>query len=228
MKIIQLAIPFAIAMALSGCASIFTPMGDDKWDCNRKQDPNSPHCRSFKSVELGTSGPLPASRFDREFSLSEADALNKIAPEGKPAAARETPVGSKVAALPHLLNTEPAIAGLPVREGPVIQRVKIKRWVDDNDALNEGSVVYREIRGNKWAGFPAVQRSMDGGINPAVYPHRDEESSSGDDVKVAIPGKQATPTKAQQNFSQPATASVVSDAGSEPTPSAIGDNAMPE
>lgn len=217
---------FLIATSLTGCSSMFTPMGDDKWDCNRKQDPNSPHCRSFKAVESGTSGPLPASRFDREFNLSEVDALNKIAPEPSRKQGNTTQVN--LGALPHQRIIAPSIAGLPVREGPVIQRTLIKRWVDDNDALNEGSVVYREIRGNKWAGFSAANRIQDGGINPNIYPHREEDPPSSEDEKSGTKLK-ATPTQAQQqNFSQPATANVNGDPESETSPSVTGDNVLPE
>ncbi|NHR07801.1 TraV family lipoprotein [Chromobacterium haemolyticum] len=224
-KVISISV-ILFATALTGCSSMFTPMGDDKWDCNRKQDPNSPHCRSFKAVESGTSGPLPASRFDREFNLSEVDALNKIAPE--PSRNKNIAAQVNLGALPHQRITAPSIAGLPVREGPVIQRTLIKRWVDENDTLNEGSVVYREIRGNKWAGFTAVNRSQDGGINPNVYPHREEDASSIEVEKTGAKFKVPPTQTQQQNFSQPATANVNGAPESETSPSVNGDSALPE
>jgi len=43
-----------IAM-LAGCS--FNPIGESKFDCNRKENP-SEYCRSFKALERSTNGPF--------------------------------------------------------------------------------------------------------------------------------------------------------------------------
>ncbi|OYU42281.1 MAG: hypothetical protein CFE44_24860, partial [Burkholderiales bacterium PBB4] len=162
----------AITCLLAGCAAQMNPVGEAKFDCNRRQDSRSPHCRSFKSVDASTNGELPNSRFDKEFKVSDLDRLYGIDPDEvvveKP---KSTPAK---AALPHQRRNEPPLAGSPVREGPVIQRVWIKRFVDGRDLLTENTVVYKEIKGTKWAGFDAV--GTDNMADAKTYPRRPPEA----------------------------------------------------
>jgi conjugal transfer pilus assembly protein TraV len=69
-------------LVLTGCSSAFNPMGSNSYDCNRKQDPSSPFCHSFKAVEASTNGELPDSRFDTELKFSDYDKATDIAPTG--------------------------------------------------------------------------------------------------------------------------------------------------
>lgn len=159
----------ALAILLSGCAAQMNPIGEAKFDCNRRQDSRSPHCRSFKSVDASTSGELPNSRFDKEFKVSDLDRLYGINPDE--AADQEPKKGAAVShVLPHQKRNEAPLAGSPVREGPVIQRVWIKRFVDGRDLLTENTVVYKEIKGSKWAGFDA--RGVDMSVDSKAYPKR--------------------------------------------------------
>jgi conjugal transfer pilus assembly protein TraV len=167
---------FAISAAvlfLSGCANSFNPIGEGKFDCNRKQDPKSPLCRSFKSVEASTATPLPQSRFDVEFKISDYDRLTGIAPDDPAPAAQQPTVNPPVVmhSLPHQAKPTALPAGTPVREGPVVQRVWVKRFVDDRDLLTESTIVYKEIRPTQWSGFRATAQSA-AGVQGGVYPHK--------------------------------------------------------
>jgi conjugal transfer pilus assembly protein TraV len=172
----QSPILFAICTAiilLGGCANSFNPVGEGKFDCNRKQDPKSPLCRSFKSVEAATAAPLPQSRFDVEFKISDYDRLNGIAPdEAAPVVQSPNLVAPVVTnSLPHQAKPTTLAPGSPVREGPVVQRVWVKRFVDDRDLLTESTIVYKEIRPTKWSGFSASAQSA-AGAQGGVYPHK--------------------------------------------------------
>src|SRR5207237_312224 len=123
----------------------------------------SPYCRSFKAVERGTSGAVPASRFDETLRLAEHDKLTGIAPTGpgrtataeatassEPAAVgiRSIAPGSDFAEAP----TQAALQGRPVRQGPLVQRVWVKRFADGNDMLVGTTYVYKEILPTRWSG----------------------------------------------------------------------------
>lgn len=161
-----------MTVLLVGCASAFNPVGDSTFDCNRKQNPDSPYCNSFKAVDAGTTGPLPASRFDKAFDMQQSDQLNGIAPVDQAPTSRTTgKAGHKTALLPHQTDgLLPTIAGQPVRIGPVIQRVVIKRWVDDSDSLHEGVVVYREVKPGHWSGVANTSPDNPAG-RAGRYPH---------------------------------------------------------
>ena len=228
MKLVKTFLGASVVITLSGCGSLFAPMGADKFDCNRKQDPSSPYCRSFRSVENGTNAPIPPSRFDREFKMADSDALNNIAPDGankgalptqgtavvSTMAAVKAPV---VSALPHQTGG-PSLDGQPVRVGPVIQRVLINRWVDDDDMLHAGTVVYREVIAPHWAGFDPVDSG-----NPyasvfssyrqnAVYPHRESD-------EPAPAKKTSSRESASASDGSPAAAASDNPQQSAPTPS---------
>jgi conjugal transfer pilus assembly protein TraV len=171
-NLIPLAALAIVATLLQGCASAMNPVGETKFDCNRKQDAKSPFCRSFKAVEAATAADLPQSRFDQEFTLGEIDRMTGIAPDDKKPAALPTATnhnnGKPI--LPHQAGYGQPLAGAPVREGPVIQRVWVKRFVDDRDLLTENTIVYKEIRNTRWAGFDAASQSGNG--QPGAYPHK--------------------------------------------------------
>ena len=63
-KLAVIAISLCAVPVLSGCPAAFNPIGSNSYDCNRKQDPSSIYCHSFKAVEASTNGELPPSRFD--------------------------------------------------------------------------------------------------------------------------------------------------------------------
>lgn len=186
----------SLAALFAGCS--FNPIGDSKFDCNRKENPSA-YCRSFKALVKSTDGPLPESRFDQEFRMSDYDRATGIAPD---AATAVTTVGDTAAGsgrLPHQRSNavgEP-LAGMPVRRAPVVQRVFIKRFVDENDILQDDVIVYREVKGGRWSGFEAAS---DEARAPGVYPHRasdsvlaeaDTNESSAQQTNLAQPGSGA-------------------------------------
>jgi len=194
---------------LVGCAAQFNPVGEVKFDCNRKQDAQSPYCRSFKSVEQSTTGQLPRSRFDREFNIEEHDRLTGIAPDapqqnstkGK-AGTPAPPAAPEMVRLPHQMREEPPLEGQPVRQGPVVQRVWIKRFVDGRDVLTENTVVYKEIQPNRWAGFEPTAK-FDG--DKTAYPRRPIEAPK--DEQAATPStpqnQEVSKASPQTEFKQP-------------------------
>lgn len=191
----------AIALAaatLSACS--FNPIGESTFDCNRKENA-SEYCRSFKALEKSTNGTLPESRFDKEFRMSDFDRANGLAPDApsdKPST-NSLPSGASVyaAVLPHNRATQGSdlVAGAPVRRAPVIQRVFIKQFVDENDMLQGDVVVYKEVKGSKWTGFDATSSSASTG-GPAIYPHKTQDSPV-----VAV--EPTAPASQGANFSQP-------------------------
>lgn len=195
---------------LAGCS--FNPIGESKFDCNRKENP-SEYCRSFKALERSTNGPLPESRFDKEFKMSDYDRATGIAPDAKVAATGSSAAaGMGAGLLPHQrLNAGgELVAGMPVRKAPVVQRVYIKRFVDENDSLQEEAVVYREVKGARWAGFDGTAQETQ---MPGAYPHRAKNST-------AVTAEVDEPPPQQSNLAQPdsgtsgAAGSAMSPAGS--------------
>lgn len=179
--------------SLCGCS--FNPIGESTFDCNRKENP-SPFCRSFKALVKSTDGPLPESRFDKEFRMSDYDRATGIAPDDLTAASGRSEASAGGAALlPHqqVSSAGDPVAGMPVRKAPVIQRVWIKRFVDENDSLQEDVVVYREVQGPRWTGFEARGRDTQG---PDAYPRRAPSASPA----VA---ESAAPTQFHTDLAQP-------------------------
>jgi hypothetical protein len=178
-----------LAASLTACS--FSPIGESTFECNRKENP-SEYCRSFKALEKSTNGPLPESRFDKEFRMSDYDRATGIAPDS----AKGNPgMGMAVAGrLPHQ-RLDPAgepVDGMPLRKAPVVQRVFIKRFVDENDSLQDDVVVYREIKGPRWAGFDGAGQELRA---PGAYPHRSKGS--------ALADTEVDPTLQQTNLGQP-------------------------
>lgn len=187
-NILTATVAACLLVALSGCSTAFNPIGSNSYDCNRKQDPSSKYCHSFKAVESSTNGELPDSRFDAELKFSQYDKDTEIAPVGdkshtgmKSGGGEALVMGS--GSLTLLGGADPAPQdGAPVRQGPVVQRTWIKHFVDDSDMLTSDMTVYKEIVQTRWAGF-------DGG-NPAGgtqgnYPHKIAETKIVADTKAA-------------------------------------------
>jgi len=202
MKISPLII-FSAACLVAGCS--FAPVGENTFDCNRKSNP-SDYCRSFKSLEKSTNDNLPESRFDKEFHMSDYDKANGIAPND--ASENNGSSHQTLGMLPHnqagfASSTAgvDAMQDIPVRKTPVIQRVWIKRFVDENDMLQGDTIVYKEVQSSKWSGFEGANNS--GFAAGAVLPHRSAISpnaSSASNVE-----SRQVPSSRQDNapFSQP-------------------------
>jgi conjugal transfer pilus assembly protein TraV len=181
-----------IVATFAGCS--FNPIGESTFDCNRKEHP-SEYCRSFKALEKSTNGPLPESRFDKEFKMSDYDRANGIAPDSETDTRARDDKPRALAVLPHQRITpvgEP-IAGMPVRKAPVVQRVFIKRFVDENDNLQDDVVVYREVKSARWTGFEANGETAHA---PSAYPHRAKEN-------YAVAANNDEPSPQQPNLAQP-------------------------
>lgn len=218
-KRISLAALIATVALLQGCASAFNPVGESKFDCNRKQDPKSPFCRSFKSVEAATAADLPKSRFDQEFTLSENDRMTGIAPDED----KSTPPNQNISKtiLPHQANYGKPIAGAPVREGPVIQRVWVKRFVDGDDLLTENTIVYKEIRGTRWAGFDAASTGKSGQLRN--YPHKTPAPTPA----TRLQSKDVEKPQDTTDFKQPGD-NLSWQEETATSPAASGDTTMPQ
>jgi hypothetical protein len=207
-------LPALVIGCLSGCSNAFNPIGTNTYDCNRKQDPSSIYCHSFRAVEASTHGELPDSRFDRELKFNQYDKATEIAPVGDNRRAELSTGlvsgsgesirtagdvggagGASATRQPFSKPREAAPqAGMPVREGPVVQRTWIKHFVDGNDMLTGDTMVYKEVVPTRWAGF-------DGG-NPetaqrGMYPHRLA------DTKSAATAKTPSDPSPRTDFIQP-------------------------
>jgi conjugal transfer pilus assembly protein TraV len=248
----------AFAVALQGCANVLTPLGENHYDCNRKENPASPYCHSFKSVETATNGELPQSRFDQAMTVSDHDKLTGIAPvatdvaatvasgggavvvsssqgEGHPPAnapaARALVKSSGVGVAPKSLE------GLPVRVGPVVQRVWVKRFVDENDLLVSETVIYKEIIGSHWLGYDGSAPGANAtGQHGGVYPHRAPQplaSTLGKPLDNPGNSRKPAPRPARSGFVQPGTRApesngVVSAPATEVSPSESGATSLPQ
>lgn len=178
--LIKRVILLVILASLGGCAKWFNPMGDNKYDCNRKEDPDSPYCHSFRAVEAATSNDIPDSRYDEEMSIAEADERSGIAPRKskKRSKAKKSAPNSKNKEAPeasplYVAGNQAGSAlptGTPVRVGPVLQRTWIKSFDDNNDLLTSDLYVYKEVVPTHWAG-----RTPGNSYNktaPGAYPHK--------------------------------------------------------
>lgn len=228
-------------LVLAGCASVLTPLGQEKFDCNRSENPASPYCHSFAAVERGTTGAIPPSRFDTALRMSEHDRLTGIAPVNTPAGqaatlstqsshglgwpddVRSVPaaaaggqsstgaptrsgsaevteqiaqIATGSAAFTGDASTARALEGRPVRQGPLVQRVWVKRFADGNDMLVSTTHLYKEILPTRWSGLGLTGLPSAGGAASSqnAYPHRPPQ--------FAVPGKADTQGKANA-YEQP-------------------------
>jgi len=152
-------------MSLTGCTAMFTPLGDENYDCNRKENPDSPYCHSFRSVEQGTNKPLPDSRYDDPISIADLDRRVGIAPSATAAKPQDVPSSATRPSASATVNDgrgskpQPALGqpaeGAPVRTGPLVVRTWVKRHVDNDDRLVAATYVYKEVQPAHWTGFEA-------------------------------------------------------------------------
>lgn len=214
----------AAVILLQGCAAQFNPIGETKFDCNRKQDAKSSFCRSFKSVDASTIGELPRSRFDKEFNMREFDRLTGISPDDaenvEPTSNGKNGAKNDVV-LPHQVRQSQPLTGMPVREGPVVQRVWIKRFVDGSDLLTETTVVYKEIKGTRWAG---TQEQVAAQAAKNIYPRKPVDQSA--DTLQASPSKKMPQVTSKVEFSQPGSDAEASESAFDPAVS--GSASMPK
>ena len=177
-----------VALLTYGCS--FAPIGENKFDYNRKDSPNE-YCRSIKAIERSTQGELPETRFEKEFDMHDYDraySLDAKDPRdskshnanasnaGKPSKVSETTNHNNPLGYPmgkSILTDE-----APIRVAPVIQRVYIKSYVDADDILIQDQIIYKEIAHSKWTGFESGIDTREAQINgvgvAGVHPHRNQ------------------------------------------------------
>lgn len=207
-SLLRLPILMASCLTLAGCANWFTPMGENNYDCNRKENPDSPYCHSFKAVDDATTEPIPDSRYDQRASVAEADKLNGIAPKKKKGASKDASPQS----LPSVsLNDSGSIyslpEGSPVRAGPIVQRVWIKSYADKNDMLTGDVVVYKEIVPPHWSGHGAANTAPSTGADgwpTGTYPHYPVPQAPVS-ATLSQPQSAASQQDSQLRFTQPGT-----------------------
>lgn len=176
MKLFATASAAGMVVVLSGCASFFNPVGENKFDCNRRQGGNSEYCKSFKAMNASTDAPLPESRFDGRFSWADYDRAAGMAPvngtKEKPAAiAQPQPMvaNGQVGNLVRSVTSGGTVR--PVRLSPVVQRVWVKQFVDSNSDLHGETVVYREVIAARWAGYESDEKAANSAGMRSNYPH---------------------------------------------------------
>ena len=179
-KTIKYILVLSAILNIYGCSSvanIFNPVGENKYDCNRKENPNSPYCHSFRSVEKATTNDVPDSRYDELMSITETDKLTGIAPTKN----YERANGKGESHLIFNSNTQNSDdnkykkssslpKGTPVRVGPIVQRTWIKSFTDKNDMLISDQIVYKEVAPTHWAGQSINKEKKNS--NPGIYPHK--------------------------------------------------------
>ncbi len=206
-----------ISLSLTGCASMFNPIGENKYDCNRKENPNSPYCHSFRAVEQATSNDVPDSRYDQKMNIADTDKLTGIAPINNSSSTtthdNQRSI-SPITTLPTVSNTA-FPAGTPVRIAPVIQRIWIKSFNDKNDMLTSDQVVYKEVVPPHWAGQTPNQITPGASLGglPGAYPHKPTALPVTSTSTVA-PLVQSEQRIDNASFSQPGSQAPVGETGS--------------
>lgn len=220
---IKILIPLALTSLLGACS--FAPIGQNNFDCNRQDSPKE-YCRSFKAVEKSTNGTLPETRYEKSFEMTDYDkAFNLDAKDGKKT---DKPIQQ---GLPHnyQVSQTAAVDGAPIRQAPILQRIYVKKFVDENDVLHQDQIIYKEVQASKWVGFDMAGAGNYAGGN--VYPHK-VDGSQPMFVNNAIKnsnssdGDNSTSDMENSGFSQPNDSSVGSGSAG---PSAVngGNNSMP-
>ena len=221
------AVPVAAAslvLTLSGCTSLLTPLGSEYYDCNRKENPASPYCHSFRSVTNGTNDAIPDSRYDATVRIEDVDRLAGIAPDhapasapasrpdGEPDIAQQHRPGAVAAAAPIRPGARPIAYGpsdgTPVRVAPLIQRTWIKRHVEEGDRLVGSTYLYKEVTKSHWEGFPdgpGTAESSRAAVKPH-YPADDDSSGVRAAAGAASKGAAALVGRVKSSLSQPGLA----------------------
>ena len=208
-------------VALSGCTSILTPLGSDKYDCNRKENPASPYCHSFRSVADGTNTPIPDSRYDAAVRISDVDQLAGIAPDAATGgssdagANRERSTADIIAAAGPLTTRAPRQPGAtgpsdatPVRVAPLVQRTWVKRHVEQGDRLVGSTYLYKEVTRGHWSGFVETSGGSDTGAGPVKphFPSEDDPVGIRAATGAASKGAAALVSRVKSSLSQPGLA----------------------
>ena len=204
-------------LSLGACT--FSPIGDNKFDCNRKDAPLE-YCRSVKAVLNSTDGALPDTKYGEKFNMEDYDIANGLS--DKPGSAPKEIKSPML--LPHNLDAgAPPIAGAPVRQAPVIQKVFIKPFVDENDVLHEAQTAFKEVLASRWTGFDRQNTvsNLSGGVN---YPHRSKDVAPVF-IETADNGTDDS-GHSQPEFTQPNPQGQVSNGANSPA-STNGENSMP-
>ena len=210
---------------LVGCS--FAPIGENKFDCNRKDAPEG-YCRNVHAVLESTDGTVPATKYGQKFDIEDYDAAvgytDGVVEKkgGKDGKGGVVVVGG---GLPHNAGVKmERIEGAPVRQAPVIQKVFIKPFVDENDILHEGGVAFKEVQTGKWTGFDRINaaNNLAGGN---VYPHR-VKGNSALFVENSIDNGTDDTSVPQQAFVQPGVQSPAGGLVQSPANS-NGDISMP-
>lgn len=202
---------------LNGCTSIFNPIGEDNFDCNRKSGVNPDWCHSVKSAIKSTDGHIPDTDFDRTFNMEEFYRQQGYMKSGDKKS--DSSSSEKIqTTLPHqVARSLPVIDG-PVREAPVVMQIYIKPFVNDDDVLVQGQTVFKEVVPSKWRGFAAIRKDRDSG----AYPHYAENTVTRTSSPQPNPAK---PFAGSTEFVQPGSASLNQSA--KPS-AAIDGNDMPQ
>lgn len=230
---------------LGGCARMLTPQGDDKYDCNRKENPNSPYCHSFKAIDQATRNPLPVTRYDAVTNMNTVDQYTGVAPssgatpppngtekQGDPSKfpGRGTPMfystiqqsNGSVSEYAQRLPRD----GAPIREVAPIQRVWVKKHRDSSDRLIGTTVVYAELGSNHWAGFDAVPGSRVNGASTGkqVFPHITPTPGV---ISKLMPAPQQGAGQTKNEFQQPGVTQA-ENLEQHPASEQMGETSLPQ
>ena len=218
------ALLIATFAALAGCTSMLTPLGAEYYDCNRKENPTSPYCHSFRSVANGTNSTIPDSRYDADVRISDVDRLAGIAPDGVASAPIEHIAPLSPAAIQASRQPRQAGAGIassmpertPVRVAPLVQRTWVKRHVEQGDRLVGSTYVYREVTHSHWQGY--ADASADTDSRTVTKPHLADDDTSALRSATSNVNKAATGllSRVKSSLSQPGVAAPGGDVVAPP------------
>jgi conjugal transfer pilus assembly protein TraV len=196
-----------IILATTGCTSLLTPLGSENYDCNRKENPSSPYCHSFRSAADGTNTPLPDSRYDAAVKISEVDRLVGIAPDAV-APSSAAPVPRDLIPAPRQPASTAPAEGSPVRVAPLVQRTWVKRHLEQGDRLVGTTYLYKEVTRGHWQGFVEAPGGEDPARGP-IKPHLAlDDDTSGIRTASGAVSKGATGfvSRVKSSLSQPGLA----------------------
>lgn len=208
----------ATVVGVSGCAQLLTPLGAENYDCNRKENPASPYCHSFRAVADGTNAPIPDSRYDAAVKLEEADRMNGIAPTAAAGSDGSTqrslhvedpaPVQRGLVAPARQAGPFAPPDGSPVRVAPLVQRTWIKRHVEQGDRLVGSTYLYKEVTRGHWQGFAEAPAGSEGSRGPSRphLPSEDDASAFRTATGAVNKGAGSILSRVKSSLSQPGLA----------------------
>ena len=242
---IKILLSLGILATVSACS--FAPIGENTFNCNRGEGINNPYCRSPKALLNSTNGDLPETKYSKSFDMNDydqavgyaakpGDSSSDLGSPGSKSSGKGSNTGSggdlaaSLGLMPHQMTGNNIIEGAPVRAAPVIQRVYIKPWVDENDILHEGSLTYKEVQAAKWTGFnnPTAANNLVG--NAGNYPHRPPGASKNLFSDAELEDELTNGQVTSKPFAQPTPQVTNVNVGSQaaPLPAGIGsDSTLP-